>query len=315
MLNRRHIRIKVMQALYALSKSETPDVLIEEKFLRGSINNMLDLYLVLLDLITEVHAYAEDYMVKSQNKLLATSEEKNPNKKFIDNEVLTRLAQNESFKAIIEKKKLNNWRKSDEYVNVIFEELMQSDVYENYMEAETQSFDEDRSFVIAMYREVIAPNDKLYDYLEDFCITWVDDLPVVNTTLVKRLQKLKPGSPESTILPKLYKDEEDEAYARNLLRRTEANDKMLEEELEGNTPNWEQDRIANLDKVLLKMAICEFLKFPSIPIKVTINEYLELAKEYSTPKSSIFINGVLDKLVKKYQAEGRLKKAGRGLIE
>ncbi len=315
MLNRRHIRIKVMQALYALAQSETPDLQKEEKFLKSSISQMFDLYLVMVDLVVEVHAFAKDFMEKSQQKMLATAEDINPNRRFVDNRILVKLAENEQLQKQLQKRKLNNWRLDSEYVNIIFEDLKKSDLFMQFMEHSDDSFKEDKAFVIEMFKQIVAPNDKLYDYLEDYRLTWLDDLPVINTTVVKRLQKLKPLSPEGTIIPKLFKDEEDEEFAQNLLRRASYNDEMLEAEILGNTPNWDQDRIATIDKVLLKMAICEFLKFPSIPVKVTINEYLELAKEYSTPKSSIFINGVLDRLVKKYREEGRLNKAGRGLIE
>lgn len=315
MLNRRHIRIKVMQALYALTQSETPDLQKEEKFLNSSTAQMFDLYLVMIDLIVEVHAFAKEYLEKSRQKMLATEEEKKPNLRFVENAILTRLSDNELLKKELEKRKLNNWRLDSEYVNIIFEEMINSDLYSDYMEASETSFAADKDFVIDLFRDIIAPNDKLYEYLEDYRLTWIDDLPVVNTTIIKRLQKIKPNSPESTIIPKLYKDEEDRQFAKELLLKTANNDALFETEILGNTPNWDQDRIATLDKVLLKMALCELLKFTSIPVKVTINEYLELAKEYSTPKSSLFINGVLDRLSKQYGVENRLNKAGRGLIE
>ncbi len=315
MLNRRHIRIKVMQALYALSQTETNNLQKEETFLRASISQMYDLYLVMVDLIVEVHAHAIEFQAKSQQKMLATEEDKNPNRRFVDNELLVKLAANEELQKELGKRKLNNWRLDSEYVNIIFEELLASDIYKIYMENPETSFKEDRAFIIDFFSEIIAPNEKLYEYLEDYRLTWMDDFPVINTTIVKKLSKIKPNSPESSILPKLYKDDEDEQFARNLLRRSAENDDMLEAEIEGNTPNWDQDRIAILDKILLKMALGEFLLFSSIPVKVTINEYLELAKEYSTPKSSVFINGVLDRLVKQYANDNRLNKMGRGLVE
>ena len=170
-------------------------------------------------------------------------------------------------------------------------------------------------FVEQFYTELIAPNDKLYEYIEDYRITWIDDLPVVNMTILKRLHKIKPSSPESSLLPLLYKNDEDRDFANELLTKTVTSEDFLITEIADNTPNWDKERIADVDMVLIKMALCEFLKFPTIPVKVTINEYLEIAKEYSTPKSSIFINGILDKLVKKYQKSNSLKKTGRGLQE
>jgi N utilization substance protein B len=164
-----------------------------------------------------------------------------------------------------------------------------------------------------MFSELIAPNVKLYSYLEDYKLTWVDDIPVVNTHIVKQLKKMT-AAPESLAVPALFKDEEDRDFAVALYRKTVLNDKELTKEFMDKTPNWDIERIAELDVIILKMAICEFLKFPSIPLKVTINEYLELAKEYSTPKSSIFINGILDNLVKEFQDTNRIKKVGRGLM-
>lgn len=307
--------MKVMQALYALHQSEHPDLLKEEKFLNASTAQMYDLYLILIDLLVEIHAHAKDILERSQQKMLATESDKNPNLKFVNNPVLIKLSENELLQKELKKAKLNNWRLDSEYVVLLYNALLESDFYADYMASASTDFKQDRDFVIDFFAKIVAPNDKLYDYLEDYRLTWVDDLPVVNTTIVKRLGKLKPNSPESTILPKLYKDEEDRQFAKDLLLRTARNDEEYEAEILGNTPNWDQDRIAALDKILIKMALCEFLRFSSIPVKVTINEYLELSKEYSTPKSSIFVNGVLDRLVKKYKKDNRLNKAGRGLIE
>jgi N utilization substance protein B len=164
-----------------------------------------------------------------------------------------------------------------------------------------------------MFSELIAPNEKLYSYLEDFKLTWVDDIPVVNTQIQKQLRHMSADA-DLIKVPAIYKDEEDKDFASALFRKTVLNESELAKEFIDKTPNWDVERIAELDTIILKMAICEFLKFPSIPLKVTINEYLELAKEYSTPKSSLFINGILDNLVKDFQKNNRVNKAGRGLI-
>src|SRR5690606_34849057 len=195
-----------------------------------------------------------------------------------------------------------------------WEEIRKSEAFESYMSTRTSSFKEDKDFVILLLKEVIAPNEKLYDYLEDATLTWMDDLPLVNTAILKFLNKLKEGSKQKAKIPGLFKSEEDQEFAINLFRKVYVKDEELAGEMLGKTPNWDKERIAEIDTILIKMAICEFLHFSSIPIKVTINEYLEIAKEYSTPKSSIFINGVLDKLSKEYQEEKRLNKIGRGLM-
>jgi len=275
---------------------------------------MLDLYFVLTSLLIEVHKKAEIYLQKSQTKHLATKEDKNPNRKFINNEVLLQLKNNASLKEALEKRKLNCWELDNEYVDIIFKVLIKSDLYKEYMDTKVSTFKEDKEFVVDFFKEIIAPNDKLYEYLEDKNITWVDDLPVVNTAIVKLLKKSKANSNESHFIPKLIKDDDDRAFAVELLKKTMLNLGAFSEEIQEKTQNWDKDRIANIDFVLLQMAICEFQKFPSIPVKVTINEYIEVAKEYSTPKSSVFINGVLDKIVKEYSDKGTLNKMGRGLM-
>ncbi|WP_347925015.1 transcription antitermination factor NusB [Pontimicrobium sp. SW4] len=314
MLNRRHVRIKVMQVIYAFRGNESDDLKINQRFLNQSMENMYNLYLLILSLLIEIQAKAEDHLTKSQKKHLATAEEKNPSRKFINNELLLLLKENTLLKETLETRKVDNWKLDSEYVDVIFKSLSKSDLYKDYMATKTSTFKEDKSFIIDVFKEIIAPNEKLYNYLEDKNITWLDDLPVINTTIVKLLRKTNPQISQSHFLPKLVKDHEDKEFANDLLNKTILNLSSLSKEIEGRTANWDKDRIANIDFVLLQMAICEFQKFPSIPIKVTINEYLEIAKEYSTPKSSVFINGILDKLVKEYSDKGTLNKVGRGLI-
>lgn len=314
MLNRRHIRVKVMQIIYACRGNETDNLKNEEQFLLQSIDNMYDLYLLIISLLVEVQKQAEAYLIKSQQKHLATSEEKNPNRKFINNKVLIHLKNNCLLKQELEKRKINYWELDNEYVEIIFKELLESELYKNYMSNTTTTFQDDKTFVIEFFKTIIAPNEKLYDYFEDKNITWLDDFPVVNTTIVKLLRKMQPNAAECHFLPQLFKDKEDKDFALTLLKKTLLNANIFSDEIAIKTTNWDKDRIAKIDFALLQMAICEFQKFSSIPIKVTINEYLEIAKEYSTPKSSIFINGILDKIVKEYEAKGTLNKVGRGLL-
>lgn len=303
-----------MQTLYAFKRDEGDDFKSDEKFLVQSLEGMYDLYLILIALLIEIHKKAEDRLVKSQQKLLATQEDKNPNRKFINNEVFKFIRENKKLQEEIERRKLKYWDLDFEYVDLLFKAILNSEVYKDYMSERLSSFKTDKEFIVDLYKDVIAPNDKLYDYLEDKKITWIDDLPIVNTSLLKLLRKLKPNSNEEHLLPSLYKDVDDKEFALELFRKTILNKSVFDEEIGKKTTNWDSDRIASLDAVMLRMALCEFQKFPSIPIKVTINEYLEIAKEYSTPKSSIFINGVLDKTVKEYQKEGKLNKIGRGLM-
>ena len=314
MLTRRHIRVKVMQCIYALVQSKDDSLQKQEKFLRVSIENMYVLYLLILSLLAELHRLAEKHVSHASKKYVATEEDKYPNpEKFVKNRLLLQLVNNEALKNELSKRKLDNWYLNDEYVKIIYKEIMASEIYKQYMLNGADDYTDDRDVVLQLFKEIIAPNEKIYDYFEDDKLTWVDDFPIVNTFLVKRLKKAKPDSGDRFFLPALLKDQQDLDFANDLLTKTLLNDGKWEKEIEGKTPNWDNDRIAEIDSIILKMAICELLNFPSIPEKVTLNEYLEIAKEYSTPKSSIFINGVLDKLAKEYKSDGRLQKIGRGL--
>ncbi len=315
MLTRRHIRVKVMQCIYALTLSNDNSVEKQERFLRASIENTYTLYLLMLSLLIEVHTMASEQIKLSSKKYLANAADKFPNKeKFVQNKLLLQLSSNSSLKYQLSIRKLKNWYLNEEYIKIIYKEIVDSEAYQNYMAVPKSSYEEDKALIITLFKEVIAPNEKIYDYFEDDKLTWVDDIPIVNTFIFKQFKKVKENQKDSYFVPKLVKDEEDLDFADELLSKTLRNNQRWEQEIEGKTPNWDKDRIADIDAILLKMAICELLSFPSIPEKVTINEFLEIAKEYSTPKSSVFINGVLDKLVKEYKDDGKLKKVGRGLL-
>ena len=302
-----------MQAIYAMHQSGSDDLEKQEKFLKASLENILDLYLIMLSSLVEIRKKEIEYIEIAQKKHLATPEERNPNQRFVNNPILVALEESNSLSIALEKRKINNWQANDDTILLLLQDVKQSDLYQNYMAKKAVTFEEERFFVVDMFSELIAPNEKLYSYLEDFKLTWVDDIPVVNTQIQKQLRHMLANA-DLIKVPAIYKDEEDKDFASALFRKTVLNESELAKEFIDKTPNWDVERIAELDTIILKMAICEFLKFPSIPLKVTINEYLELAKEYSTPKSSLFINGILDNLVKDFQKNNRVNKAGRGLI-
>lgn len=312
MLNRRHIRVKVMQSIYALHQSQSGNLEQEEKFLFHSLENIQDLYLVMISTLTELKKMEEVFLHKSSLKHLSTPEERNPNKKFVNNLVIQLLEESNHLNVSLENRKIDNWQTHDDYIQLLLKAIKESDMYAKYMSNRTNNFEEDKQFVLDIFSEIIVPNDKLYDYLEDNKLTWVDDIPLVNTEIIKQLKTIKPET--EVRMPRLYKDADDKEFAKNLFRKTVLNEKELAKNYIDKTPNWDSERIAEMDTIILKMAICEFLRFPSIPVKVTINEYLEIAKEYSTPKSSIFINGILDNLVKEFQNNNTLLKTGRGLM-
>jgi N utilization substance protein B len=313
MLNRRHIRVKVMQSIYAMHQHQSDNLDKEEKFLFQSIENTQNLYLLLLSALIEIKKKESEYIDLASKKHLATKEESNPNLKFINNKVLVLLAESEALETALEDHKINNWKMNDDIILSLIDVVKESDLFKKYMNESVSSFEADKNFIIDLYTDVIAPSDRLYEYLEDYKLTWVDDLPGINTLIVKQIKQLK-SEQDTLVIPKVYKDSDDKEFVKNLFRKTVLNETELSKQYIDKTPNWDVERIAELDTIILKMAICELLKFPSIPTKVTINEYLEIAKEYSTPKSSIFINGILDNLVREFDRDGKLNKAGRGLL-
>jgi N utilization substance protein B len=315
MLTRRHVRVKVMQCIYALTRSNDDSLEKQQKFLKFSIENTYSLYLLMMSLMKEIHDLAKKQVELSANTYLSnTSNTFDDRKKFVNNRFLKMISENKVLEEELEVRKLQNWYLNDEYVKLLYKEIIASDSYHKYMHTKSDTFEEDKQLVVDLFKNIIAPNEKIYDYFEDDKLTWVDDIPLVNTFILKLLKKTKENAVESYFLPPLIKDQEDIEFSKRLLSKTLLQNEKLVKEIEGKTPNWDKDRIADIDAILLKMAIAELLNFPSIPERVTINEYLELAKEYSTPKSSTFINGILDKLIKEYQQDGKLNKIGRGLL-
>ena len=314
MLNRRHIRVKVMQSIYAMHQNGSDSIEKEEKFLLYSIDNILDLYLTMLSSLIEIGKKEAVFIEKSSQKHITTSQERNPNKKFISNTILQILSENNSLSIALENRKINHWELNEDYIQILLDSIKNSDFYAKYMANAVNNFEEDKQFILDIFTELIVPNEKLYEFLEDNKLTWIDDIPVVNTQIIKQLKQIKSAKDEAFRVPKIFNDQEDQEFVTNLFRKTVLNERELAKEYVDKTPNWDSERIAEIDTIVLKMAICEFVKFPSIPVKVTINEYLEIAKEYSTPKSSIFINGILDNLVKEFEIDNKLNKIGRGLM-
>ncbi len=301
-----------MQSVYALFQSKSDNLTKEEKFLMRSIEEMGDLHALLLSLFVEVREIAEAQIEKSKKKHLASSEDKNPNKKFIDNLAIKAIAESLSLTNYLADRRLRNWKSDDEFVRVIWNDIQASDSYVAYMNSEKISFNEDKGFVINVFKNIIAPNEKLADYFEGINITWVDDIPFVNTWVLKELNNLKDSKPYR--LGKLYKDDEDKKFVIDLFRKVVLKHQEFDDDVNDKTPNWDSERIADIDLILIKMALSEFIHFPSIPTRVSINEYIEISKDYSSQKSSFFINGVLDKILKQYNTEKKIEKIGRGLM-
>ena len=302
-----------MQSLYAMHQQETDNFDREEKLLLQSLHGIKELYLLILSIFIELQKKETQYLEKVAQKYLASKEEKNPSKNFINNKLLTYLSNNKNILHELKNYNIKNWQNNDDMILILLNEIKLSSYYENYISIKNPSFEDDKKFIVNIFSYIIAASDKLYDYLEDYKISWVDDIPVVNTIIVKQLRNITSTNDEFEIA-EVYKDDEDEKFAKDLLVKTLLNFNEYSKYYIDKTPNWDIDRFAELDTILLKMGICELLKFSNIPVKVTINEYVEIAKEYSTPKSSLFINGILDNLVKEFQQKNILRKSGRGLL-
>ena len=301
-----------MQVLYAQTANSKEDDSASQ--LQNSMEHMYKLYLLMTSLLIKLRERAIDHQKRSEKKYIKTQEDVNPNMRFVDNFLLQKLAEDTALKAELESHKIQYWEQDGEYVELIYQDLIKSDLYKSFMSNSKSSLENDVAFVVEVFREIIVSNNKLYDYFQDKNITWVDDFPVVNTFIVKLFKRITTKLKTEFFTPNLFKDKEDEAFGFKLMKATRDNFEVYNAEIISKTKNWDKDRIAKIDFVLLQMAICEFQEFPSIPTKVTINEYIELAKEYSTPKSNVFINGVLDKIVKDYRNQKTLNKKGRGLM-
>ena len=301
MLTRRHLRVKVMQQLYANTISYPFDLKVAQQQLQSSNTGFFELYLLLLNMFVEIQDCGRSlHELAKKQYLEANSNQLNP--KFFSNRAIAKLANSDTLEKHTSKLKVNYWKKHDEYVRLIWDQIAASDRYTAYLSESEMGFGSEKTVLIDLFTDVIAPFERLHELIEEIKPSWVDDFPLVNTIVRNTLFHMHEDTdPKDLILTSVYKDEEDKKFAVELLKSVAVHDEELTAQLKGRTPNWEQDRIAVLDMILLKLAIAEFLYFPSIPSKVTINEYLEIAKEYATPNSSTFINGILDVISKKLE--------------
>lgn len=309
MITRRHLRTKVMQALYAQQLDPNDNLKAGESWILKSSQDFYLLYITLLDLFVELHACGYDLYQKNIKRHLATNNN-DVNPKFFENLALKALMENPTLEQQRTKYKLKQWKKHDEYVRLVWDAVSQSEAYHAYLAEETSSIEQDKAFLVTLFTDVIAPFGRLSEFMEEVNISWMDDIPLANTIVRNSLKRI--DAPDA-IITQLYKNDDDQKFSLELFRKVSLNKKDLVGEITGRTPNWEPERIADLDYTLLLMALAEVLYFPSIPVNVTINEYLEIAKEYATPNSSMFINGVLDKLIKELNAQKRIRKNLRGM--
>lgn len=315
MISRRYLRIKVFQVLYAYFQSVDKNEKIIEKELFLSINRMHDLYLLLLTVGQELIHQANFKIEEAKKKRLPTEDDLNPNTKFIDNQVFNRLTNDAKLNQLIKDKKLY-WAADQELMLKFFNFLRETPTYTEYMSTRNTDFEADKRFVIDIYKKVIPEFELLISEIQDKSIFWgYDEMDFILGIVIKTIKKMEEGDTRVK-LEKVYRDEEEDiAFVKSLLHETITHDDENSEMIADKTKNWDVERIAMIDILLMKMALSELLYFKSVPVKVTLNEYIELSKWYSTPKSKVFVNGVLDKLVEDLKAKGNLKKIGKGLLE
>ncbi|MBS1637300.1 MAG: transcription antitermination factor NusB [Bacteroidetes bacterium] len=300
-----------MQALYAYFKQDNADIAFYEKELFKSLDKIYDLYITILALYADIHHTAHLVIEENKNKLLPGPDDLDPNLKFIQNSLLKGISESTELKKEIHNRKIS-WQNDLDLVRKLFSEIRQSELYKTYMATPGSSVKEEKEFLITLTGEYLAEHELLNHLFEERNIHWTDDMYVAFTMVMRTFEAY---TGEFKLLP-LYKDpEDDKKFAATIFRQTILHNDEFEKLIDAKTKNWELERIAAMDVLLMKMALTEFLNVSNVPVKVSLNEYIDISKEYSTPNSRTFINGVLDKIIVDLRNENRIQKTGRGLLE
>ncbi|MDD4141508.1 MAG: transcription antitermination factor NusB [Bacteroidales bacterium] len=320
MLNRRQLRIKTLQGLYAFLCSGETDLAKGREELIKSIDNMGVLFVWQISLVLEMADFASKIIEERKHKFLPTEEDLNPDYRFVNNRLIAQWNDNRDIQAKIEKYHVS-WIESSEVIRRLYNLIETSDAYNQYLKSE-DTYANDKEFVITLYADFIFEEDFFIDFYETKNIYWYTDFCISNYLIVRFIDECKETNDEYYKLPSLFKkendsngDEDDRNFCLSLFTKTVMNYDKYKGYVEEKVVNWEIDRVAPMDILILVMAISEMINFPTIPIKVTLNEYIELSKIFSTPKSKFFINGILDNLVVSLQKDGKIIKTGRGLID
>lgn len=312
MLSRRLLRIKAVKALYAHFKSESDSISASEKNLTQAIDKTYDLYHQMLWLIVDVARYAEKRLDIARNKKLPTYEDLNPNTKFVDNAVIAQIANSDRLVAYLERKALG-WSQYPELIKSLYDSMSASDYYKEYMASEEHTYNQDRKFVEDFYLNTVEDNEALEAAVEEQSILWADDVDFALVMVNRTIGICRKSQNDLPLLPQ-FKNDDDQAFVKELFRKAILNYDEYLSYIEKFTQNWEVERIAYMDNIIMVVAISELVNFPSIPVKVTLDEYIDIAKFYSTRNSSVFVNGVLDKAIAVLKEEGKISKSGRGLL-
>ena len=318
MLNRRFLRIKVLQALYAYIESGETNVASGIKHLLESIDKLHELFIWQLSFLVETKRFAENKITENKHKYIPKYEDLHPNTRYVDNRLLNLIENNKDFRKQESALKIN-WADHQDVVKNYYDKMRETPEYKKYMADKTDNFTSDKKFIITMITNYFADLDVLQDFYEDKSIYFCDDYHLVSSMLINFFTEMKKFDVD-TMLPSIYKADTaeanaDEKFIQDLFRETIKHDEEFGKLIGDNTNNWEKERICLMDMIILKMALTEFVCFSAIPVKVTMNEYIEISKYFSTPKSRIFVNGILDKLAKKMTESGAINKKGLGLLE
>ena len=307
MINRVLIRIKTLQILFACSQNSDKNLKTVENELLHSLQKAYDLYFYFLLLIVEITALKQQKTDTAKNKYLPTHDDLNPNVKLDENKFARQLAQNETLCNYIKESSIS-WANGRDTVRYLLNKILESDNYQKYISSDKHSYESDREFWRQVFKNIICADNELETQLEEMSIYWNDDLDIIETFTLKTIKRFEEKNGTKQELLPMFRSDEDRKFAIELLRSVLQNEEKYKELIDQHLKNWDMERIAEMDLILLRMAISEVLNFPTIPVNVTMNEYIEIAKAYSTPKSATFINGILDALVRKLKAENKLLK-------
>lgn len=315
MISRRYLRTKTMQALYAHSIKPYESIPAAEAELVQTVKNCYTLFLWFFSIFPEMVYYRRNKLEDLKGKHNPTEEDLNPNTKFIDNQVIAQIEDNITLKKLFPRYHID-WSDDTDFIVKMFHSLEEMDEYKFYMQNPETSYEADKKFVLTIIRQLLVEDEHTRWFFGEKDPNWLDDYEEALSMLYKNISEFKQSKGDDCKILTLFKNpKEDESFCRQLFIKTIEHDNEYEEMIESKLQNWEMDRIIGMDVLLMKMALCEILEFPEIPIKVTLNEYIDLAKYYSSDKSKIFVNGVLDRLIVDLREQGKLNKTGRGLYQ
>ena len=315
MINRRNIREKVTKALYAFFQSDNQDIIAGEKELFLSIEKTYEIYLYYLALAIDLRHFAENYLEERKLRKILSESDLNPSLNFVNNKVLQFLVENEDLKRKLNKQKIH-WNEHQDLIKKIYFSFKEEPFFLEYLAIKDPNLKDDKELIVHVFKNYVLKSEGIDIIFEEKSIYWLDDIALMQQHVLKFIKQISDQFDITSVIPSLHKDkEEDMEFASTLFRKTILKNKEYQDEISKRTKNWEVERIAKIDNILLKMAICELTNFPSIPVKVTMDEYIEISKLYSSPESKNFINGVLDKIVEDYKKDNKIQKTGRGLVE